>query len=182
MPVVFSLVLHDHETGQDVFRFDATVDLVEGSPALVTFVADAATGLDIARLQREFRWATPVDVVTRMVPAIIVAGGDPFDHEYPVEGFPEVIDAEIGPINRSLSDDFLEGIAREYLTLGRGYSRTIALARGVSRRTVVSWIEKARQRGILTATTPGSHSGEIVPVNQRVPRVRSDASDQHPTD
>lgn len=170
MPVVFDLALVDTHTGDDVFRFDATVDLVDGAPALVQFVARAAGGLDLARLQREFRWATPVDVVTRLVPAIIVAGGDPFDHDYPVEGFPEVIDAEIGPANRALSDEFLEGIAREYLSRGRGYADSIALARGVSRRTVVSWVEKARRRGILTAVPAGSHGGEIVPPDRRVPR------------
>ncbi len=174
MPVVFDLVLHDRSTGTDVFRFDATVDLVDGAPMLVRFVAESAGGLEIARLQREFRWATPVDVVTRLVPAIIVAGGDPFDHDYLVEGFPEVIDAAIGPPNRALSDEFLEGIAREYLALGRGYAETIALARGVLRRTAVSWIEKDRERGILTAVTPGGHGGEIVPVGRRVPRRRQE--------
>lgn len=170
MPVVFDLAMVDVDSGEDVFRFEATVDLVDGSPALVRFVATAADGLDTVRLQREFRWATPVDVVTRLVPAIIAAGGDPFDHEFPVEGFPEVIDASIGPANRQLSDEFLEGIAREYLSIGRGYATSMAIARGVSRRTVVSWVERARQRGILTRVAPGSHGGEIVPVGQRVPQ------------
>ena len=136
MPVVFDLALVDTLTGADVFRFDATVDLVDGSPALVRFEASAATGLDLARLQREFRWATPVDVVTRLVPAIVAAGGDPFDHDYPVDGFPEVIDAHIGPANRALSDEFLEGVAREYLALGRGYADAIALTCVVCGRTM----------------------------------------------
>lgn len=172
MPVVFDLAMLDVDSGADVFRFEATVDLVDGSPTLVHFVATAANGLDTVRLQREFRWATPVDVVTRLVPAIIAAGGDPFDHEFPAEGFPEVIDASIGPANRELSDEFLEGIAREYLSIGRGYATSMAISRGVSRRTVVSWVEKARQRGILTRVSPGSHGGEIVPAGKRVPPNR----------
>lgn len=171
MPVIFDLSLHDNETDTDVFRFEATIDLVDGAPAMTRFVADAAEGLDIVRLQREFRWSTPIDVVTRLVPAILVEGGDPFDHDYPVDGFPEVIDSAIGPANRALSDEFLEGIAREYLSLGRGYARRIADSRGVSRRTVVSWIEKARQRGILTTEGAGNHGGHIVPIADRPSRV-----------
>ena len=150
-------------------RFDATVDLVDGVPTLVRFVAEAAGGLDLVRLQREFRWATPIDVVTRLVPEIVAGGGDPFDHEYPVDGFPEVIDAIRTPVNRALDDAFLEGIAREYLTRGRGYAQQIATARGVSRRTVVSWVEKARRRGILTSPGPGIHGGEIIPPGRRAP-------------
>lgn len=169
MPVAFDLSLHDPRTGRDVYRFDATVDLVDGVPTLVRFVAEAAGGLDLVRLQREFRWATPIDVVTRLVPEIVAGGGDPFDHEYPVDGFPEVIDAIRTPVNRALDDAFLEGIAREYLTRGRGYAQQIATARGVSRRTVVSWVEKARRRGILTSPGPGIHGGEIIPPGRRAP-------------
>jgi hypothetical protein len=170
MPVVFDLRLHDNTTNRDVFRFEATIDLVNDVPAMVRFVAEATEGLDVVRLQREFRWATPIDVVTRLVPAIIAEGGDPFEHDYPVGGFPEIIDAEIGPVNRRLSDEFLESIARDYLALGRGYAKAIAESRGVSRRTVVSWIEKARQRGILTTEGTGIHGGAIIPESQRTSR------------
>lgn len=167
MPVMFDLRLQADGAERDVFRFEATIDLVNGAPTMVRFVAEATEGLDVVRLQREFRWATPIDVVTRLVPAIIAAGGDPFDHDYPVDGFPEIIDAGIGPVNRRLSDEFLEGIARDYLALGRGYAKTIADSRGVSRRTVVSWIEKARNRGILTSEGIGVHGGAIVPPDRR---------------
>ena len=47
--------------------------------------------------------------------------------------------------------------------IGRGYARTIAAERNVSQRTVVSWIEKARARGILSATTAGRMGGEVRP-------------------
>ena len=59
MPVLFDLALVDRTAVHDVFRFEATVDLVDGTPALVELVARAARGLDLARLQREFRWSTP---------------------------------------------------------------------------------------------------------------------------
>jgi len=39
----------------------------------------------------------------------------------------------------------------------------------VSQRTVVSWVEKARRRGILTRVRPGSYGGEIVPRTKRRP-------------
>jgi transposase len=66
-----------------------------------------------------------------------------------------------------LSDPFLEEIAREYLRIGRGYARAIASERHVSERTVVSWVEKARRRGILTRVPPGSFGGTIVPKSRR---------------
>ena len=99
--------------------------------------------------------------------ALIARGIDPFEHDYPVDGFPGVIDRATGPANRALSDEFLEQVAREYLEIGRGYARTIALERGVTRRTVVSWIEKARARGILSPTEPGRQGGSIVASDAR---------------
>ena len=60
-----------------------------------------------------------------------------------------------------LTDAFLEVIAVRYLRLGRGYAKAIAAERNVSPRTVVSWIEKARERGILTGTSPGSMGGSL---------------------
>jgi transposase-like protein len=62
---------------------------------------------------------------------------------------------------RRLSSEFLEDIAREYLTLGPGYSRTLSISYQVSPRTVVSWVEKARSRGILSPAQPGRHGGQM---------------------
>ena len=74
-----------------------------------------------------------------------------------------------GPSNEPLGDAFLEDVARQYLAIGRGYARAIAAERHVSQRTVVSWIEKARRRGILTRVPAGSFGGTIVPKARRQP-------------
>jgi hypothetical protein len=62
-----------------------------------------------------------------------------------------------------LTDEFLIEIATRYVMHGRGYAKAIAAQRNVSTRTVISWVEKARARGILTATTPGSVGGSVNP-------------------
>ncbi len=164
LPVVFDIVEIDaaHEV---VWAFIATVDLVDSEPGLVALTAEGPRGLDVVRLQRAFRWATPVDVVRRLVPQLLARGADPYTHCYPTSGYP----AAAGPSHKKveLSEEFLEEIARQYLAIGRGYIRTIAEERGVSERTVVSWIEKARQRHILTPTTKGTHGGTIIPPSQR---------------
>ena len=46
-------------------------------------------------------------------------------------------------------------IARDYLARGPGYTTSLARQYFVTPRTVVSWVEKARARGILSAA-PGS--------------------------
>jgi transposase-like protein len=70
-----------------------------------------------------------------------------------------------------LTDEFLEGIVKAYLESGRGYAKKIAVIRGVSERTVVSWIQKARERGILSKTRPGSRGGELTSARKK-PRVK----------
>ena len=44
---------------------------------------------DFQRMQREFRWASPLEVVATGVPALLARGVDPFDFELPLTGFPE---------------------------------------------------------------------------------------------
>ena len=128
-----------------------------------------AVGLDPYRMQRDFRWASPLEVVRLGVPALLERGIDPFEFDLPLTGFPEA--ASLGrPLNAPHTEEFLEQIAREYLTIGRGYARTIAAERHVSERTVVSWVQKARRRGILTRVRPGSYGGEIVQRSRRRPR------------
>ena len=83
------------------------------------------------------------------------AASIPFDVDLPLTGFPEAATLD-RPSNQPLTDQFLEDIAREYLSIGRGYARAIAAERHVSERTVVSWVEKARKQGILTRVRPGS--------------------------
>lgn len=168
LPVVVDHMFVDPQTGDVGWRIEATIDLVDGEPALVRMDLQGARGLDPVRLQREFRWASPLEIVTRMVPVLLERGEDPFTFDVPVGGFPEAADLRTPP-NERLSDAFLEGIAREYLAIGRGYARTIARERQVSERTVISWVEKARRRGILTRVPQGSYGGQLVPRSKRRP-------------
>jgi len=168
LPVIVDHIFIDPKSREVVWQIEATVDVVEDEPRLIRMDVRGPSGLDVIKLQREFRWASPVDVVTRSIPVMLERGIDPFDFDLPVSGFPEA--ADLGkPINEPLSDAFLEDIAREYLTIGRGYAQAIARERQVSARTVVSWVEKARRKGILTRVPAGSIGGHIVPRSKRRP-------------
>lgn len=168
LPVIVDHQYVDPQTHELAYRFEARIDLVDESPTLTSMSMVAAGGLDIVRLQREFRWASPVDIITRSVPVMLARGLDPFAVDLPTEGFPESADLQV-PVNAPLTDGFLEEIARDYLIRGRGYAKAIAAERQVSPRTVVSWVEKARRRGILTRVPAGGFGGEIVPARQRRP-------------
>lgn len=113
-------------------------------------------------MQKHFRWATPVDIVTIAMPELIASGIDPFKYPFPLNGYPEA--ATVGrSVPTHLTDKFLIEIATRYVMHGRGYAKAIAAQRNVSTRTVISWVEKARARGILSATTPGSVGGSVNP-------------------
>ena len=93
LPVVFDLVMTDPETEIEAWRVEATVGMRSGDPALLQMVVTCGPGgggLDPAFLQREFRWATPLEAVTRLVPLIVQAGKDPYAMEFPAQGYPEV--------------------------------------------------------------------------------------------
>jgi hypothetical protein len=168
LPVIVDHMSVDPETGVRAWLIEATIALIDGEPALVRMDAQVPDGIDPYRMQREFRWASPLEAVTKGVPVLLGRGIDPFDFDLPLSGFPEA--AELGrPSNERLSDAFLEEIAREYLATGRGYTKAIAGQRHVSERTVVSWVEKARRRGILTRVPPGSFGGQIVSKSRRRP-------------
>jgi hypothetical protein len=160
LPVVVDILeLDDDRTV--VWKVEATVDLCDDVPALVRMQFDAARGIDTEVVQREFRWATPLEIVSVTVPELLSVGIDPFTYDYPVAGYPTAALVERSAPTR-LTDEFLTEIAHRYVRLGRGYAATIARQRNVSPRTVVSWIEKARERGILSATTPGAVGGSVV--------------------
>lgn len=108
----------DPQTREIGYRFEAIVDLIDGSPALTSMNVVAGGGLDMVRLQREFRWASPLDVITRSVPVMLDRGLDPFSVDLPTEGSPESADLRV-PAKAPLTDGFLEDIAREYLVHGR---------------------------------------------------------------
>ena len=138
------------------------MDLVGNTPEIVEMTLAAPAGLDVAALQCDFRWASPLDVVTGILPELIAAGSDPFAVDLPLTGFPAVA---AQPVRRrgTLSDEFLTTIAREYLARGRGYAASLAEEYVVSPRTVVSWVEKARARGLLSAAPGrGATGGRLI--------------------
>ncbi len=161
LPVVVDIVHVDQITGRRVWSVEARIDLVDDIPALVSVSVASAVGLRPDLMQERFRWATPIDIVLVTVPQLLELGIDPFTFAYPLDGFPNAAHIE-RTVPARLTDEFLTEIVVRYLRLGRGYATTIAHERNVSPRTVVSWIEKARARGILTPTTPGAVGGKLV--------------------
>ena len=129
------MVLDVVEVGSDgatvLWRVEARVELIEGRPSITRIVLDSAVGLQPQMLQVKFRWATPLDVVTRAVPQLIADGIDPFDYEYPIRNFPDA--ADVGRAQgRRLTDAFLADVAQRYVALGavmRRSSRPSAMCR-----------------------------------------------------
>ncbi len=161
LPVIVDYLSIDRD-GNEELRVEATVDVVNGSLQLIRMDLQAPDGMDTTTLQREFRWRTPLDIVERLMPRLMDEGTNPYTVDLPVTRFPE---AATGHVHHrgQLSDDFLHAIAEEYLRLGRGYAKRMAMERNVSPRTVVSWVVKARERGILSAAPgPGAAGGEIL--------------------
>lgn len=155
LPVVVDLV-DINEAGQVNWSVEAAVGLRNGQPSLLRICIAAGehapSGLDTLLLQEQFRWNTPLEIVTRIVPRIIERGGDPYEIDYPHEGFPDVSQPRPG---HRLTSEFLTDVARDYLMAEPPYAQTLAQHYNVSPRTVVSWIEKARQRGILEGGAKG---------------------------
>jgi hypothetical protein len=165
-PLLLDIQHVDEDTKCLDWRVEAHLDLVNGEPAVTAFHIVNAKGIDLGHMQAFFRWQTPLDVVRILVPELVRLGKDPFRHEYPVDGYPDAATLTSHPLT-PLSDEFLHEIVRQYRTLGRGYAPIIAKQRGVSRRTVVSWIEKARRRGILGKTRPGKFGEENADTGER---------------
>ena len=160
LPVIVDWVSADAAGCEDI-RIEATIDLVDAAPQIVEMIFQSPTWLDPTALQRDFRWASPLEVVTGLMPELLAAGLDPFDVDLPLTGFPAVA-TRTRARQRTLSDEFLTTIAREYTVRGRGYAASLAKEYVVSPRTVVSLIEKARTRGLLTRpATPGAIGGRI---------------------
>ena len=161
LPIIVDIIETDPTTGSIIWSVDARVDLDEGRPALVSVHIESSRPIDPNLMQQQFRWSTPLDIATVTVPELIVAGIDPFRYYYPHDGYPDAAHVERSAPTR-LTDEFLTEIATRYVVMGRGYAKTIATQRNVSPRTVVSWIERARARGILSATIPGAVGGRVV--------------------
>jgi len=149
LPLIIDIIELDPD-GQLNWSVQATVGLRQDQPALLDVCIRAGEGLDggldTLELQQHFRWNTPMDIVTRLLPRLIDDGQDPFTTDLPTNDYPEVTQPRPGP---RLTREFLTDIAREYLTAERPYPHTMAAHHGVTPRTIVSWIEKARKLGIL---------------------------------
>lgn len=166
LPLVVDNVNVRPGSGECIWCIEARIDLVAGQPELVDIRLAATPCLDPVMLQRFFRWATPLEIVRRTVPALLASGLDPYAHDYPTDGYPDAAEIDRKSTN-ALSDGFLEEVARQYVEIGRGYAHVIAQQRGVSERTVVSWVQKARKRGILSPVKPGQYGGRVVPETER---------------
>lgn len=147
LPVILDVVSRSEDAATR-WTVEATVELVDAQPAVVALSVSSRGGLDLDRLQAEFRWATPLDAVMTTVPQLLSRGLDPYAHDFAVRGYPDAADLTRAP-GRQLSDAFLHDVARRYLAVGRGYAHRLAAEYQVAPRTVVSWVEKARSRGIL---------------------------------
>ena len=88
LPVIVDHMFVDPDTGELGWLIEATIDLVDGDPALVRMNAHVPGGLDPYRMQREFRWASPLELVRDGVPILLERGIDPFDVRPPVVGLP----------------------------------------------------------------------------------------------
>ena len=161
LPLIIDNVNIDPQSGVRVWCIEARVDLVGDSPELIEIHITGDPCLDPVRLQRFFRWATPIEIARVTVPSLLEQGIDPFQHEYATDGYPDAANVNRKPTTR-LSDAFLQEIARQYVEVGHGYARAIAEQRGVSRRTVISWVEKARKRGFLGPTKPGRRNRRVL--------------------
>lgn len=166
MPVIVDYVMKNPATGQFDFIVEAYVGMYNNHPKLMRVIVESECGLDAELLQREFLWRSPEVIVQRGLPRLVAEGQNPFDFDLPIDGFPDAAEVVRRPKQR-LDDHFLEDIAREYLSGGRGYANEMAAKYFVSPRTVISWVEKARARGILTKVTKGGFGGKIVPLNKR---------------
>lgn len=155
LPAIVDLVEID-DAGQLNWSVEATIGLRDDQPVLLRICIEAGEnaphGLDTMDLQHHFRWNTPVEIVTRLLPHIIEQGGDPYDVDYPQVSFPEVTRPRPG---HRLTNEFLVDVARDYLAAESPYAETLARRYNVAPRTIVSWVEKARRRGLLEGGTKG---------------------------
>lgn len=142
------------------WRIDAHMTLQNGVPIMAALHITNPSGIDPAHMKAFFRWETPLDVVRILVPDLVRRGVDPFDYSYPTRGFPDAAISSRHPLS-PLTDEFLHEIADQYRAIGRGYAAKIAAEFGVSKRTAISWVEKARKKGILGKTRPGKFGEDV---------------------
>ena len=162
-PVVTTFEVRANPETQLLLTLAATVDLRQGSPAIVDMRFVSERGLELAVLQSTFKWQTSLRVVTNYLLAADDGSNQCYDTWQPLTGVQPFVAAT------DLDDEFLEQIAQEYLEAGRGYSAVLSSRYGISKRSAVRWVEKARARGILTKPSKtGAVGGQIVPRSERM--------------
>ena len=68
------------------------------------------------RMQREFRWASPLEMVRGGVPSLLDRGIDPFEHELPLTGLPEAARSTVRPMSGSPTNSSRTSLASAWRT------------------------------------------------------------------
>lgn len=148
MPISIDILENDG-MGRLLWQVDVLVDVdAHGELQLTHAQFQAESGLDLRKLQLHFRWQTPIDIVQNLIPRLMAQGSDFEAAELPLDDFPDAVRAG-KRIYNDLTDEFLAQVVWHKRTMGKGYAKNLAEARGVPVRTVISWMEKAKKRGLL---------------------------------
>ena len=150
LPLVVLLFHVDATSGQETWRFEATVELVDGMPQATRYDLRNNEGFNPVFMAKMFRWGTPVHIVTSHIPLLIADGVDIWEAEMPFDAR-----GSADEVTGRHSDEFLMTIVKEYERIGSGYAKQLSALYGVAPRTVVSWMEKARKRGLATGGSRG---------------------------
>lgn len=149
LPLVIDNVMIGDD-GDVIWHIQATVRLVGNQPMMTALSIREDHGMNPVTYSTLFRWGTPIALVWNVIPDLIATGVDIWAHYLPTDA-PELSPRQ----NRKLSDEFLRFIVNEYERIGSGYQIELSRRFGVSTRTVVSWMEKARSRGLAAPATKG---------------------------
>lgn len=149
LPIVIDNVFVDDD-GDIVWNIQAKIDFVDGEPKMTSLLIEEKEGMNPITYSKLFRWGTSVAIVQNILPQLIQAGKDIFSEWLPINSV-EVPALERGRLN----DEFLSHIVWLYENVGSGYETVLARRFGVSPRTVVSWMEKARKRGLAAPAVKG---------------------------
>ena len=136
----------DDLTGEITGSLTARVELVDGCPQLVKIAFEAPEGAIEPRLQGDFRWSSPREIVEIWMADVIAAGSDPLTEPVPIQFWAP-------PGRQDLTPGFLEEIAEQYHELGYGYANILARKYATTPRTVRSWVDRAKKIGIITRKT-----------------------------
>lgn len=77
LPVIVDWVNVDPGTGAELVRIEATIDLVDGTPAIISMSLVSSVGLDLVTLQRDFPLGFTAGSGNRTRPTVDRRGGGP---------------------------------------------------------------------------------------------------------